>query len=187
MKFELRPYPLPEVLHFRRPSLPDERGSFFRLFQGEDLHGLGIAPFCPRDIYLTRSKPRALRGIHLQKTPHAYKKVVTCIRGRVLDVIVDLRRQSKSFGAVGAIELSADNPHGLYIPPGFGHGLLTLGDEPSEMLYLVSTVQHKDSEIGVRWDSINFQWPERNPILSSRDQNLPLLEDFLQSERADGR
>jgi dTDP-4-dehydrorhamnose 3,5-epimerase len=118
-----------------------------------------------------------LRGLHYQADPHAETKLVRCVAGAVWDVIVDLRRESPSFGRWEAVELTAENRLAFYIPRGFAHGFQTLADE-TELLYAISPDYIPDAARGVRWNdpAIGVTWPLPPVALSPRDADLPLLE-----------
>ena len=115
--------------------------------------------------------------MHFQLPPAAHAKLVYCITGRVLDVVLDLRKDSPTFGRSYGRELSAVNREMFFIPAGFAHGFLALEDNTT-MVYQTSTVHSPTHDAGVRWDSFNFDWPVKNPTLSDRDQKFPTLPEF---------
>lgn len=119
-----------------------------------------------------------LRGIHFQKGEHAQAKLVRCVRGRVLDVAVDLRKGSSTYKQWIAVELSAENKRQLFIPRGFGHGFLTLADDV-EFVYKADNYYNYESDRSILWcdPDINVQWNIENPIISEKDAKAPLLKD----------
>ena len=136
------------------------------------------------------SVPRfTLRGLHLQTPPRGQDKLVRCIRGRIYDVAVDVRRVSPTYGQWVGAELSAENGHQMFIPIGFAHGFLTL--EPDcEVVYKCSDTYAPAHEAGIRWDSAGIDWPMPDgtmPELSPKDVILPSLADFGSPFPYDGR
>lgn len=165
--------PLPGVYVLECPYFPDHRGDFTKLFHIDALRQQGIA-FTPAESFLTRSKAAVLRGMHFQVGKAAHDKLVTCIKGRVLDVVVDVRCESPHFNQPFAVELSETSNTTLLISKGYAHGFLTLSDD-SWMLYSTSTVHCPSLDRGVLWSSIAFAWPISNPALSNRDKSHPSI------------
>ncbi len=166
---------LPEVKRITLDVISDNRGFFCERFHAEKLAALGLTiPFVQTNH--SRSKPGVVRGIHFQHTP-MQGKLVSVIRGRILDVAVDVRPQSPRFGQHVAVELSDMNGEMLWIPAGFGHGFCVLGDEPADVIYNVTTHYATGGESGVRYDdpTLNIQWPIASPMISERDKNLPTI------------
>ncbi len=127
------------------------------------------------------SKKGTIRGLHFQKDPYAQAKLVKVIKGQVLDVCVDLRKNSPNFGQAFGVVLD-DKDHGmLYIPEGFGHGFSALED--SVFSYRCNNLYHKDSEGGVIWNdpALDIDWQVLDPIVSAKDMALPNLEEFSNS------
>jgi dTDP-4-dehydrorhamnose 3,5-epimerase len=148
----------------------DERGMFARSFCAREFaeHGLNDR-FVQCNVSLN-ARCGTLRGMHYQKSPFEESKLVRCTRGRVYDVIVDMRRQSATYLDWFAVELNCEEHRALYIPAGFAHGFQTLVDE-AEVFYQMSEYYRADSGAGVRWDDPAFgiEWPLSEPILSTRD------------------
>lgn len=169
----VRSQPLPGVFVLDCPYFPDHRGDFTKLFHTDALLAQGIA-FTPAESFLTRSKQGVLRGMHFQLGEAAHDKLVTCIKGRVLDVVVDVRPTSPFFNKPYAIELSQFDNTALLISAGYAHGFLTLSED-SWMLYSTSTVHCPSLDCGVLWSSIAHEWPILDPILSVRDKSHPSI------------
>lgn len=169
----IRTQPLPGVFVLDCPHFPDHRGDFTKLFHADALLAQGIA-FTPAESFLTRSNAGVLRGMHFQVGEAAHDKLVTCIKGRVLDVVVDVRPDSAHFNKPFAIELTDISNTALMIGKGYAHGFLTL-DEDSWMLYSTSTVHRPSLDRGVLWSSIAFDWPISEPTLSDRDADHPRI------------
>jgi len=161
--------------------LADARGHLMRLFCEDDLAVLGWKD--KRHIHqanhtLTRDKA-TIRGLHFQRPPHAETKIVTCLKGAVFDVAVDLRRDSPTYLQWAGIELSAQQPRAYHIPEGFAHGFQTLTDQV-EMLYFHTAPYAPDAEGGLNaLDPIlNISWPLPAGTMSERDRALPGAANF---------
>ena len=163
--------PLPSVYVLDNPSSCDDRGNFTKFFHATNLAKQGIS-FTPAESFLTRSKKGVLRGMHFQIGVAAHKKLVTCVKGRVLDVIVDINPNSQYFNQPFSMELSEKKNISLLIDKNYAHGFLALDDD-SWMLYSTSTMHDHSLDKGILWSSINFDWPIINPILSARDKAHP--------------
>lgn len=131
-----------------------------------------------QDNHSFSAEKGTLRGIHFQKGEHAQAKLVRCVRGAVLDVAVDFRKNSPNYKKWVAVELSAENKKQLFIPKGFGHAFLTLTDDV-EFVYKTDNYYNYDSDRSVRWNdpSIGVDWGNNSPILSEKDGLAPLLDD----------
>lgn len=156
----------------------DPRGWFLELFKQPAFLELNPNASYVQDN-LSFSKTGVLRGLHLQLPPFQQGKVVTVIHGKVLDVVVDLREGSSSFGQVYTSELSSKNNKILLIPEGFAHGFAALED--SHFYYKCTSLYSPKHETGIRWDDKQLQidWMLTNPILSDKDQALPTLDELL--------
>lgn len=150
----------PRVFH-------DQRGDFVKTFHVEAYAELGIN-FTVAEEFYSVSRKNVLRGMHFQLPPHDHAKVVYCVAGRVLDVVLDLRKNSSTFGKSLGVEMGVGEHRILYIPPGFAHGFLALEDN-SLMIYQTSTTHAPSHDAGIRWDSFGFEWPVQQPIISDRD------------------
>jgi dTDP-4-dehydrorhamnose 3,5-epimerase len=173
---ELIPTELPGLQIIRPRIFQDARGSFVKTYHRDTFHELGL-DFEPREEFFSTSAKNVLRGMHFQLPPAAHAKLAYCITGSVLDVVLDLRKDSPTFGRSYGRELSAVNREMFFIPAGFAHGFLALEDNTT-MVYQTSTVHSPTHDAGVRWDSFNFDWPVKTPALSDRDQKFPTLREF---------
>lgn len=174
MRFQ--PTPLAGAYLIETEPNADERGSFARVWCRDEFRQHDLNPDLAQCSTSFNRKRGTLRGLHFQAEPHAEAKLVRCIRGRIYDVIVDLRRGSKTFRQWFAVELSPDSNQSLYVPEGCAHGFQTLEDD-SEVLYLISVPYAPGAARGVRWNDPAFgiKWPVAEPILSARDRGFPLL------------
>ena len=154
----------------------DARGDFVKTFHADTYAGLGIR-FTQAEEFYSVSKKNVLRGMHFQVPPHDHAKVVYCAAGRVLDVLVDLRQGSATFGKSIGIEMGVGDHRILYIPPGLAHGFLSLEDQ-SLMIYQTSAIHVPSHDVGIHWNSFGFNWPVLHPIVSDRDGAFGLLENF---------
>jgi dTDP-4-dehydrorhamnose 3,5-epimerase len=177
MLFETRNTPLPGLLELQPRLARDARGLFVKPFHRETFASLGLATEFAEQFYSV-SHRHVLRGMHCQLPPHDHVKLVYCTAGRVLDVVVDLRVGSPTFGRHHRVELSAQQANMLYIPSGFAHGFLSLLDE-STMVYHVTTAHAPSHDSGVCWNSLGVDWPVRDPIVSARDAALTPLSEFV--------
>jgi dTDP-4-dehydrorhamnose 3,5-epimerase len=158
----------------------DDRGFFARVFVKEEFEARGLdTRLAQSGVSFNRGRG-TLRGLHYQAPPHAQAKLVRCSRGRLYDVIVDLRAPSATHPRWTAVELSAASMRLLYVPAGFAHGFLTLEDE-TEITYLISTPHEAQSERGIRWDdpALAINWPFPPRMLSERDRGFPFLQRDL--------
>lgn len=155
----------------------DERGFFMESYSSEKLSCLG-AEFVQDNHSFSKFKG-TLRGIHFQKGDSAQAKLVRCTRGEVLDVAVDLRRESKTYAQWFSVILTAENKKQLFIPRGFGHAFLTLTDDV-EFLYKTDNYYNAADDRSIIWDdkTINIDWGICNPILSEKDKNAKTLLDI---------
>jgi dTDP-4-dehydrorhamnose 3,5-epimerase len=178
---------LPHILVPKRHI--DERGWFSEIFRDSRLHNLGITCRFVQDNQASSKRAGTLRGLHFQFPPRAQAKLVTVLRGRILDVAVDVRRGSPTFGKHVATELSAETGHVLYIPVGFAHGYVTL-EHDVMLMYKVSDYYAPAHDAGIRWNDpdIAVPWPyEHSEIITSdKDKQLPLLRDFASPFVYDG-
>ena len=165
-------------VHLLQPKVfTDKRGDFVKTYHREILYDLGL-DFTPAEEFLSTSRRGVLRGMHFQLPPHEHSKLVYCVRGSVLDVLLDLRKGSGSYGQFVAVELSHVNRRMFFIPAGVAHGFVALEDD-SVMIYKTSTVHAPIHDAGIRWDSFGFAWPGRDFIISDRDTSFPPLAGYV--------
>ena len=162
----------------------DSRGFFMRAFDDVLFEEAGIRHNWVQENHSRSEQKHIIRGLHFQFPPHAEAKLVRCIRGAVLDVFVDLRLGSETFGQWGSIRLDEDNKKMILIPRGFAHGFCTLTDV-SEVLYKVDNYYSKDNEGGLIWNDpdIGIEWPTRTPVLSEKDRSNISLNTFIKTHK----
>jgi len=176
---KIEPRKLAGVFEITLSPRGDARGYFMRVYDREIFAAAGIDRPWQQENEARTEKRHTLRGLHFQRTPHAETKLVRAAAGRVLDVFVDLRAGSPTFGKWDAVELAAEKHNMVLIPRGFAHGYCTLTDN-SIVTYKVDNAYAPAHEGGVRWNdpAIGIAWPVQNPILSDRDQVQPLLREI---------
>lgn len=167
----------------------DARGWFTEVYSEVAFAALGIRCRFIQDNRSLSIHSLTLRGLHFQTPPHGQDKLVECTRGRIFDVVVDIRRGSPTYGDWVGAELSAKNGRQLFLPVGFAHAFLSL--EPDcEVTYKVSRAYAPENDSGVRWDSVGIDWPiplGARPVLSAKDERLPSFADFESPFPYDGR
>jgi len=176
---ELIPTALPEVVIIKPDVFGDDRGYFFESFHETKFAEYGITgPFVQDNE--SQSQKDVLRGLHFQLEPFAQGKLVRVIRGAVLDIAVDIRRNSPTFGKWVSMKLTSENKWICFIPKGFAHGFVTLEDN-TVFTYKCSGFYNKASEGSVRWNDpeLNIDWGITNPLLSEKDKMAPLLKDAI--------
>jgi dTDP-4-dehydrorhamnose 3,5-epimerase len=173
--FEFQPLSLPGLTLVRPRVFGDDRGFFLELYKHSDFAVAGITEHLVQDNF-SRSTRGVLRGLHYQKTPRAQGKLVMCIRGAIFDVAVDIRSGSPGYGTWEGVELSDQNRHMLYVPPGFAHGFQVLS-ETAEVLYKCTDEYAPVDDRGIIWNDpdLAIAWPVPDPVLSEKDKVHPRL------------
>jgi dTDP-4-dehydrorhamnose 3,5-epimerase len=175
---EIIEYPIQGPLLIKPVVFRDDRGYFFESFRMDQLEKHGITDSFVQDNE-SLSQKGVLRGLHYQKNPWAQGKLVRVIKGAVLDVAVDIRGNSKTYGKWVSAMLSEENKHIFWIPAGFAHGFLTLSDN-TIFSYKCTNYYNKTSEGSIRWNDqdLNIQWGTDTPLLSEKDRTAPLFADL---------
>ena len=157
----------------------DERGYFFESFRLDLMRENGIELDFVQDNE-SKSQKNVLRGLHFQNPPYEQGKLVRVVKGAVLDVAVDIRKNSLTYGKWLSQELSEQNKIMLWIPPGFAHGFLTLEDD-TIFQYKCTNYYNKESEGSILWNdkTLNIQWGIENPVVSDKDNAAPLFQDLI--------
>lgn len=152
----------------------DERGFFARTFCEREFAAAGLETRFVQQNMSTSAHKGTLRGMHMQRAPHAEVKLIRCLRGAIHDVIIDVRPESPTFRKWQGFELSAANMNQLYVPRGFAHGFITLTDDV-EVSYLVSAHYAPEAEAGIRHDDPAFgiDWPLEPAVMSDKDRAWP--------------
>jgi dTDP-4-dehydrorhamnose 3,5-epimerase len=177
MPFLFKNLSIPDIILIEPKKFPDDRGFFMETYKHSDFSLNGISEYFMQDNY-SRSAYGILRGLHYQRNPHSQGKLVQCLKGRIFDVAVDMRKGSPTFGNWVSVELSEENNLMLYVPPAFAHGFIVLS-ESADVLYKCTKEYAPDSDRGIIWNDpdIDIQWPVKEPILSDKDKRHPFLKD----------
>jgi dTDP-4-dehydrorhamnose 3,5-epimerase len=170
--FQITPLPMAGLLLIENVLHGDARGFFTERFNLGRFREHGINAAFVQDNH-SRSAPGVLRGLHYQHAP-AQGKLIGVVRGRIWDVVVDIRPGSATFGDHAGVELSDLNGRMLWLPAGFAHGFCVLGNEPADLLYKVDAPYHPPGEGGIQWNDphLAIQWPIDDPVISARDASL---------------
>jgi dTDP-4-dehydrorhamnose 3,5-epimerase len=177
---EIKERKLKGVIEITLNPIGDKRGFFMRTFDDSIFAKNGLDRKWVQENHSKSGTKGIIRGLHFQLPPFTEAKMVRCINGAILDVFVDLRRGSKTFGQWDSIELSSENKKMIFIPRGFAHGFCTLTDI-SEVVYKVDNFYSKENERGLIWSDtgIQIKWPINSPLLSEKDQNNLTLKEFI--------
>ncbi len=175
--------PIKDLFIIEPDVFADERGFFMETYNAERYAQAGIRQHFVQDN-MSSSCYGVVRGLHFQRAPYAQSKLVSCIAGEVLDVALDLRPGSKTFGQWFSVRLSSDNHRQFLIPQGFAHGFSVLSEQ-AVFAYKCDNLYHKESEGGILLSDpqlgIDWQVPEEKRILSEKDKKHPLFEEYLQT------
>lgn len=155
----------------------DDRGWFSETWHQAKLTAAGLEMAFVQDNHSFSATKGTLRGLHYQCPPHAQAKLVRCTRGAILDVAVDVRKGSPTYGRWVTVELTAANGRQLLVPVGFLHGFVTLKDD-TEVQYKCSDYYAPDCDRAIRWDSLGIDWGADNPIISAKDANAVPFAQF---------
>lgn len=177
MPFEFKRLEIPEVILVEAKAFSDERGFFMESFKESVFSTNGIKTKFIQDNFSHSSK-NVLRGLHYQKNPKAQAKLVTATNGEILDVAVDIRKGSPTYGKWVSAILSDKNHKLLYVPEGFAHGFCVLS-ETADVLYKVNSEYSPEHERGILWDDpdLEIKWPTDKPIMIKKDLQLPTLKN----------
>ncbi len=176
---ELLPLTIPGAYELRADPHVDFRGFFARIIDLTVLKAHGLYDHFEQGSLSFNKQRGTLRGLHFQASPHWETKIVTCVAGRIFDVVVDLRRESPAFGRWEARELDASSCNSLYVPIGCAHGFQTL-DPNTAVLYSITPAYRAELARGVHpFDTeLSVSWPIEDAVLSERDLALPTLRDL---------
>ena len=180
MPFEFEPQKIKDILLIKPRVFGDNRGFFMETYKKSEFAAAGIIEEFTQDNH-SKSSKGVLRGLHYQAEPYGQAKIVRCVKGKIYDVAVDIRTDSKTFGEYVKVELSEENRHMLYIPKGFAHGFAALTDEV-EIIYKTSGEYAPQADRGILWcdKDINIDWGINfEPVLSDKDKIQPTLKEAI--------
>lgn len=183
MPFEFEKQKIEDVILVKPKVFGDNRGFFMETYKKSDFFENGITEDFVQDNH-SKSSKGVLRGLHYQAKPYGQAKLVRCVRGRIFDVAVDIRKNSKTYGQYVKVELSEENKHMLFIPNGFAHGFVALTDDV-ELMYKTGGEYAPNADRGILWndEDINIDWEiDFEPILSEKDKLQPKFKDINKEE-----
>lgn len=180
MPFEFKTLDIPDLILVIPKVFCDERGFFLESYKYSEFSKNGIKEVFVQDNH-SKSTYGVLRGLHYQLNPKAQAKLVRCTQGKILDVAVDIRKNSPSYGKWSKVELSEENKQMLYIPAGFAHGFVVLS-ETAELMYKTTEEYSATCDRGIKWNDpdINVDWGiDFEPIISEKDKELPYFKNAI--------
>lgn len=183
MPFEFEKQKIEDVILVKPKVFGDNRGFFMETYKKSDFFENGITEDFVQDNH-SKSSKGVLRGLHYQAKPYGQAKLVRCVRGRIFDVAVDIRKNSKTYGQYVKVELSEENKHMLFIPNGFAHGFVALTDDV-ELMYKTGGEYAPNADRGILWndEELNINWEiDFEPILSEKDKLQPKFKDINKEE-----
>lgn len=177
---EIKELEIPGVYKITLAPIMDDRGFFMRAYDLNTLNQFGLNRVWVQENHSRSEQKGVIRGLHFQLPPFSETKLIRCVKGSILDVIVDIRQNSETFGKWISIELSEINKQMLYIPRGFAHGFCTL-TEVSEVIYKADNFYSKEFERGILWNDpdLGINWPlVEKPVLSEKDSKNLSFKEF---------
>lgn len=178
MAITLEDTSIPEIKVVVGARFYDERGFFTEMYKECEYEAIGLPRFVQDN--LSESEKGVIRGLHWQESPFGQGKLVTCLKGRILDVAVDVRINSSTLGEVVEIELSESEPRSLWIPEGFAHGFQSL-ESQSRVSYKVTNYWSSQNENAIRFDSVPIKWRDLKLIISEKDKQAQKFVDWTKS------
>ncbi|MGE4317507.1 MAG: dTDP-4-dehydrorhamnose 3,5-epimerase [Deferribacterales bacterium] len=169
---------IPDVVLLEPKVFGDHRGFFMESYSKKTMESLGLKYELIQDNHSLSAQAFTMRGLHYQKNPDAQTKIVRVLAGAILDVVVDIRKGSPTYGQHVSVILTAENKRQIIVPKGFAHGVLTLVPD-TEIMYKVDAFYSPECDRGIRWNdpALGIEWPTDTPVLSDKDANSPLLAD----------
>ena len=168
---------LKDVYIIENKVFEDNRGFLVKTFHKRTFEKIGLICDFMESFY-SESKKNVIRGMHFQLPPEDHAKLVYVVEGKIFDVILDIRKNSFTYGKYISVELSRENKRCVYIPSGLAHGFAVINDY-AIVVYLQTSMYSPEHEAGIRWDSFGMNWRIENPILSERDKSFPSLKEFV--------
>ncbi len=167
------------LFEIQHSPFEDHRGFFMRTYDSNILIQKGLNREWVQENHSSSAQKGTVRGLHFLNMPHTDAKLIRCIRGEIFDVVVDIRKNSETYGKWTSVILSEKKKNSLFIPRGFAHGFCTL-TEHCDIIYKHDNFYNGDFDSGIKWNDtdLNIEWPIENPILSERDENLMSFKEF---------
>lgn len=173
---EIQELSIPGVYRIQHAKFQDDRGGLLKVFAASSFEAHGLQSIFPECFFSTSGR-NVVRGMHFQMPPHDHEKLVSVPAGTVVDVVLDIRKDSPTYGRHEAVTLGAEEASSMYIPRGVAHGFAALTDG-AMVHYLQSSERVSESESGIHFDSFGMKWPVESPIVSHRDKLLCPLSEF---------
>ena len=174
--FEIKQGKLAGCFELQPNVIKDNRGSFVKVFHEALFKAKDLETSFAEEYYSVSNK-NVIRGLHFQIPPMDHVKMVYCLQGEVLDVVLDIRKGSPTYGEFDLIELSSEKANIIYIPKGMAHGFF-VKSEQAVMVYKVSSIYSSEHDEGIHWNSAGIPWPSKNVITSVRDESLSDFSEF---------
>ena len=167
------------LFEIQHSPFEDNRGFFMRTYDSNILIQKGLNREWVQENHSSSAQKGTVRGLHFLNMPHTDAKLIRCIKGEIFDVVVDIRKNSATYGEWTSVILSEKKKNSLFIPRGFAHGFCTL-TENCDIIYKHDNFYNGDFDSGIKWNDtdLNIEWPIKNPILSERDENLMSFKEF---------
>jgi dTDP-4-dehydrorhamnose 3,5-epimerase len=177
VSFEFKELKIKGVILIIPKVFDDNRGFFVETYNKSDFKKNGVDVNFAQ-TYFSNSKKNVLRGLHYQLNPYSQAKLIRVIKGSIVDVVVDIRKNSPTYGEFVSVKLDSDSKQMLFVPEGFAHGFYVLEDD-TEVSYKLTKEYNFENERGIIWNDaeLGIKWPDDNPILSEKDSKYPLLKD----------
>lgn len=175
-KYEIIPSSIDGCFEIQLPYFEDRRGTFVKTYHQDEFAALGLRTDF-KEEYLSVSSKGVIRGLHFQLPPATHVKLVQCLEGEVMDVVVDLRKNSPTFLKHHVFHLSSFPPKIVYIPEGLAHGFLSKSAR-SVLFYRLTSMHAPSLDAGILWNSLDIPWDIQDPILSDRDKLFPRAHEF---------
>ena len=182
--FNFEKLEIPEVILIKPKTFNDDRGFFVETYKETEFIEEGIKTRFVQDNHSKTVGKHTIRGFHFQKEPEAQAKLVKVIKGKILDVVIDIREGSKTFGKSVCVVIGSEKKEMIYIPKGFAHGFCTL-EEDTEVIYRCSCNYSPENESGIIWNDpdIQVEWPTKEPILSLKDTQWGTLKEIQEENK----
>ena len=174
-QIEFQPLKIEGAYLIKNFEYEDQRGGFVKCFSEESYRAENIN-FQVKEVYYSISHANVIRGMHFQKPPHNHAKLICVAKGSIIDVVLDIRKESRTFGEFMAVELM-ENVNSIYIPSGCAHGFESLQDH-TIVIYNQSSCYSPDSDDGILWNSFGYGWKTVDPVLSLRDKSFQRFSEF---------
>ncbi len=179
-RLQIRPLRLKGTFEIRPRVLSDNRGCFAETYRSDVFKENDLTTLWIQENQSLTARKGTIRGLHFQSPPFAQTKLIQVPHGRILDVFVDIRKSSPTYGEWDSIELSSEQCNAVYIPEGFAHGFCTI-DADTVVQYKVDSVYSAEHEGGIRWndDRLGISWGTERPVLSAKDEELPAFSELV--------